>query len=355
VVDPNITAVGFVPPYWQNIQGSQLKGGSIGRSVTQESSAEQSLTYSRSDTVSVYAGVGLNVDIPGVIQVAASAKQTGANEYAESNRRATGVITTTVTTVGQSWLDDALVYDPTEYNCYLYQLSVQGVALPTDKANLRYCEYQGLPGGTPQLQSTELDSWDANFGAQPAYAPVVRDWSSLSLFRGPYTDQSSNQASAPRALDSSMVNGSYSGGTSAQTNNESQPWWQVDLGAAQPITKIRLWTPPGSLSNVYVFVSNTDFRSIPGGSNPSTLLTASGVQHYTLADLGGGFKMTDTAPPEATFLTLDAQYNPTARSCRRAYPPRSGTLRCSVGCWAETFAGTGGCRSPQRNRARSNR
>jgi hypothetical protein len=311
VVDANITAVGFVPPYWRNIQGSQAWiGGSIGRSVTQEASSEQSLTYHRSDTVSVYAGAGLDVDIPGVLAISASARQTGAREAAMSNRQTTGVVTTTVTTVGQSWGDDAVVYDPTEYNCYRYQLSVDGVALPPDKANVRYCQYEGLPGATPQLQASELNSWDANFGAQPEYAPVARDWTSLTLFRGAFTDQSSNKALARLAVDGVILNGSYTNGTVTQTANESHPWWQVDLGAVQPLTKIRLWTLPGSLSNVYLFVSDTDFRTIPGGNDPQTLLSMPNVRHYTLADLGNGFKMTDAAPPEATFLTLDAQHQP---------------------------------------------
>jgi Bacterial Ig domain/NedA-like, galactose-binding domain len=271
---------------------------------------ERAQQWFNADTVSVYAGAGLDVDIPGVFQISGAAKQTGAHEYAMSNRQTTGAVTTTVTMVGLSWMDDALVYDSTEYNCYSYQLLVQDVMLPTDKANVRYCEYQGLPDGTSQAQASVLDSWDANAGTEPAYAPAVRDWSNLTLFRGAATDQSSNKASAPLAVDGTLVNGSYSNGTVAQTANENHPWWQVDLGAVQPLSKIRLWTPKGSLSNFYVFVSKKPFTEIPGADDPNTLLRQPDVQHYTLADLGNGFTMTDTAPPETTFLTLDARGKP---------------------------------------------
>jgi hypothetical protein len=310
VVDANVAAVGFVPPYWQNIQGNQQKGGSIGRSVTQAAAAEQSVTLTRSNTVSAFIGAGVQAEIPGLFEVSASAKATAAQEYAMSNRQTTGTMTTTVTTVGQSWMDDALVYDPSEYNCYSYQLSSNNTSLPADQANLRYCAFQGLPGNSQQLQASELNSWDTNFGTQPEYTPALRDWSSLALFRGAFTAQSSNAASAPLAVDGAIVSGSFVKSTVAQTANEAHPWWQIDLGAVQPLTKIRLWTPPASLSNVYVFVSNTDFRTIPGGNDPNTLLVQPGVRHYSLADLGNGFAMSTVAPPETTFLTLDAMNNP---------------------------------------------
>src|SRR5437773_1423862 len=44
--------------------------------------------------------------------------------------------------------------------------------------------------------------------------------------------------------------------------------------------------------------------------SPSNLLNRPGVQHYSLADLGNGLAMTDTAGPVTTFLTLNSQHNP---------------------------------------------
>ena len=310
VVDGNITAVGFVPPYWQNIQGGQQKGGSIGRSVSQEGSVETSLTYSRSQTVSAYIGASVGASFFDLVEFSASAKATGAQEYATSNKRTTSVSTSTVTTVGQSWLDDALVYDPAEYNCYSYQLSENGAPISADVARLRFCEYQALPGNVPPLKASELNSWDTNFGAQPEYAPAVRDWSSLALFRGAFADQSSNADTAKLAVDSEIANGSFVGTTTATTNNENHAWWQVDLGVSQPIGKIRLWAPPGGLANFYVLVSDSDFRTMPNQDDPNVLAAQPGVQHYTLADLGNGFAANGTAPAETTFLTLDAQHKP---------------------------------------------
>ena len=219
-------------------------------------------------------------------------------------------MTTTVTTVGQYWVNDALVFEPAEYNCFSYQLAVDSTFIPTDQAALRFCEYQPLPGNTPPLEANELDSWDINVSDQPEYTPVVRDWSSLALFRGAFTDQSSNAVTAKLAVDSEIVNGSFANATPAQTDLQANPWWQVDLGASEAIGKIRLWTPPASLSNAYVLVSNTDFRTIPGHENPANLLNRPDVQAYTLADLGSGLTMTGTAGSVATFTTLNAQHLP---------------------------------------------
>jgi hypothetical protein len=310
VTDADVTAAGFVPPYWQNIQGGQQKGGSIGRSTSSTDTVERSLTYSRSETVSAYVGVSAGASFFDLAEFSAAARATGAHEYAISDRKTTSTGTSTVTTVGQSWSDDALVYEPAEYNCFSYQLAVNNVFISTDQARLRFCEYQRLRNAKPPLQASELDSWDVNNGGKPEYTPVIRDWSSLALFRGAFTDQSSNGATARLAVDGEIVNGSYIGATTAQTANQNNPWWQIDLGSAQDISKIRLWTPKGSLSNFYVFVSDTDFRTIPGQNDPRNLINHPGVQHYTLADLGNGLAMTDTAGPVTTFLTLDSEPEP---------------------------------------------
>jgi hypothetical protein len=111
-------------------------------------------------------------------------------------------------------------------------------------------------------------------------------------------------------VDGEIVHGSFISGTVAQTGNDSHAWWQVDLGSSQAIRNIRLWTPPASLSNFYVFVSDTDFRSMPGQNDPQNLRNRADVKRYTLADLRNGFAMSDTAATETTFLTLDAQYHP---------------------------------------------
>ncbi|MEZ4656194.1 MAG: Ig-like domain-containing protein [Caldilineaceae bacterium] len=307
VVDAHVTAADFVPPYWQNIQGDQSKGGSLGQAVSQEDTVERSLTYHSADTVSAYVGVSAGVSFFDLAEFSAAAKATGAQELAMSNTNTTGTGASTTVTAGQSWNAAAVVYEPAEYNCYSYQMSVDDNLIDTNNARLRFCQYQTLPNVKPTLQASELDSWDANFGDKPEYVPVLRDWASLALFRDNFAEQSSNQATAKLAVDSEIVHGSFVNGAVAQTNSEAQPWWQVDLGSVQPISKIRLWTPAASLADFYLFVSAHPFGA---GDKPTDLLARPDVAAYTLADLGLGFTMTDTAPSETTLATLDGQQQP---------------------------------------------
>jgi len=302
-----VTAADFIPPYWQNIQGDQNKGGSLGQAVSQEDTVERSLTYHSADTVSAYVGVSAGVSFFDLAEFSAAAKATGAQELAMSNTKTTGNGTSTTVTAGQSWNAAAVVYEPAEYNCYSYQMSVAGHVIDTNNARLRFCQYQTLPNVKPTLQASELDSWDVNFGDKPEFVPVPRDWASLALFRDNFTAQSSNAATAKLAVDSEIVQGSFVNATVAQTNNEPQPWWQVDLGSVQPITKIRLWSPEASLADFYLFVSDKPFGA---GDKPADLLARPHVTAYTLADLGLGFVMTDTAPSETTFVTLDSRQQP---------------------------------------------
>jgi len=305
VVEHQITGVGFIPPFWRNIQGNEIfMGGSMGRSVTAEAGTEESLTYLRSHTVSAFAGVSLGFNLADVAGVGASARAVGAREYASSNKRTTSTITSTVTTVGRSWGDDSLVYEAAEYRCYSYQVADGETVLPVDEASVRFCEYQPLDGTVP-LVATRLDSWDVNLRTETEWTPVVRDWSSLALFRGGYTAQSSNQATAPLAVDSRIVAGSFISGTLAQTDAQDNPWWQVDLGSVLDIDKIRIWSPD-SYTNLHVFVSNQDFRDMAGQEDPANLVGAPGVRHYTLADLGLGLSASDPTGRVTTFLTRDS-------------------------------------------------
>ncbi|MCB0991986.1 MAG: discoidin domain-containing protein, partial [Acidimicrobiales bacterium] len=54
-------------------------------------------------------------------------------------------------------------------------------------------------------------------------------------------------------------------GTIAATENETQPWWEVDLGASHDISEISLWTRTDccqdEFSDVWVFTSNQPFAS----------------------------------------------------------------------------------------------
>ncbi|HVK21260.1 MAG TPA: glycoside hydrolase N-terminal domain-containing protein [Actinokineospora sp.] len=68
--------------------------------------------------------------------------------------------------------------------------------------------------------------------------------------------------SADKAIDGN-TSGAFSGGSVTHTNTESQPWWQVDLGASQQINQLAVWNRTdccsSRLSNYYVLVSDTPF------------------------------------------------------------------------------------------------
>jgi hypothetical protein len=69
-------------------------------------------------------------------------------------------------------------------------------------------------------------------------------------------------ASARVAVDGE-TEGNFSIGSVSHTNIESNPWWQVDLGASMPIGSIVIWNRTdccsGRLHDYWVFVSNTPF------------------------------------------------------------------------------------------------
>ena len=82
---------------------------------------------------------------------------------------------------------------------------------------------------------------------------------------------------ASTAIDGN-TNGFWNYNSVASTNNRSQPWWQLDLGKKDEITKVRLWNRTdccaNRLSNFYVLVSDTPFTS----TNLNTVLSQPGVK-----------------------------------------------------------------------------
>jgi hypothetical protein len=67
------------------------------------------------------------------------------------------------------------------------------------------------------------------------------------------------------------TNGSFSDGSVTATNQENEPWWQVDLGASVAVGSVAIWnrTDPCCLirlNDYWVFVSDTPttLQSRPG-------------------------------------------------------------------------------------------
>ncbi len=85
---------------------------------------------------------------------------------------------------------------------------------------------------------------------------------------------------ATRAVDGN-TSGVYRQGSVTHTNNEAQPWWQVDLGESGSISTVEIWNRTdcctARLSDVVVFVSDTDMtgRSIAELQADPTVTTIS--------------------------------------------------------------------------------
>ncbi len=93
-----------------------------------------------------------------------------------------------------------------------------------------------------------------------------------NLATGKPATQSSTAAggtyAASRAVDGN-TNGILANGSTSQTGNENNAWWEVDLGSNNTLHAVRLWNRSDccgeTLSNLYVLVSQTPMigRSLP--------------------------------------------------------------------------------------------
>ena len=114
---------------------------------------------------------------------------------------------------------------------------------------------------------------------------------STNLAQGKRATQSSThtllKAAAERALDGN-TNGVFSGGSVTHTNEDVNPWWEVDLGAPVTINSIEIWNRTDCcgdrLNDYWVFVSGKPFTA---SDSPDTLRQRSETQstHLTSAPM----------------------------------------------------------------------
>ena len=321
ITEQRVTAVGFVPPHWGVIQGDVGKNAAIGRTISTGTITTTALSYVRTDTISGYLGASSGFSLFDVIAVESSARVSAAQTKSEG--KTNGEITGTgesfsVQDIGN---DDFVLFENTDYNCYAYTLTQHGQAM--SEATLRNCEYLNSTS-----QSTHLDAWDNTWGWQATgvnqaltWTPVVRDWASLGLFRGDFTAQSSTaQDQGPERAVDGVLDSSPTNNSVATTGVQDNPWWQIDLGKVQPISKIRLWNRtdwlscddlnacPNQLDHIYVLISATDFRTMPEEGDPTGLMARPDVHTFSLDNLAGTLPGVTAADPlgrVTTFLTLD--------------------------------------------------
>jgi hypothetical protein len=287
LTEPHLSSAVFSPPSWRKINYSpeqQVAEAFIGQASSSGSESESSVTNSFDTSFTGYLGAETEVSVFGISLFEASVKATGGVEYERSTTNGTGSGQTVTNSLAWSAPDDFAVFDALTSECYTYQLR-QG-ALPLE-SYVRFCE----PKTTAQ-QAMMIRSWDIQHGPNSGsytrqWAPVVRDWSNLALFRGASAVQSTVDwgGVASRAVDGN-TRGDYSGSSVTHTNNEPSAWWQIDLGSSQDIGMVRLWNRDMEdcgvercgerLKDFYVFVSNTDFRNI--SSDPNVLKADSRVK-----------------------------------------------------------------------------
>ena len=144
----------------------------------------------------------------------------------------------------------------------------------------------------------------------PSVAPVVKLEKTAGAAPDPRVTQSSQSALATRAWnawDGDKTPGS--GGTYAVTSSESQPWWQVDLGASRDIDRlvVTLRSDSNTERDLWVFTSDTPFNS----TTVSGLQAQAGVTEYRMQTPAPG--NVGTAPIDTTARYIRIQ-DPTTSS-----------------------------------------
>jgi hypothetical protein len=315
VLEPQITAAVFVPPFWQNMQGTMSRQGSIGESKSTTKTEETVLTNFRSHSVSGYFGGGAGGEVLG-IGVESSIRLTAGYDYHTSSSKGSSHSQGQTTSEAASNANNFLRFETNAYNCFHYQLKQANEPLD---ASLRFCEYLGTSDQGANLHSWDRDNSPLTRADAYQWAPVTRDWADLTLFRGAFTAQSSTAFGgvASRAVDMQLdadgnFDGVYANDSVTHTAYENQPWWQVDLGAVHPLEKVRLWNRTDAdcgdihcsqrLANFYLFVSEVDFRQI--SNDPNVLRQDPRVRTYTMSDINGELDMSSAAGRVTTFQTM---------------------------------------------------
>ena len=139
-----------------------------------------------------------------------------------------------------------------------------GTAYPREDARWGSTNNYGSRFGNFAGEINALKNWLAvrmNFMDETLNELLLSD---LAEGRPASQSSTSSDDGAGRALDGE-VNGRLSDNSVTQTNSESEPWWQVDLGSVQDIGSVRLWNRSDCcadrLSDVHVLVSDVPFVS----------------------------------------------------------------------------------------------
>ncbi len=120
-----------------------------------------------------------------------------------------------------------------------------------------------------------------------AEVQLFGSWGSANLAQGKAATQSStySNAAATLAVDG-KTDGVFANGSVSITGYGTSPWWQVDLGASNSVSSLRIWGRTDCcssyLSDYWIFVSDVPFNS---ADTPATLQARAGTwsNHQTSA------------------------------------------------------------------------
>ncbi len=144
--------------------------------------------------------------------------------------------------------------------------------------------FVGLEGST--LSGMAFTLYDGQ-----AWFDRVGTASRVNVALGKSTSQSSTLNNTYNPISDRAVDGNLSGnftdGTVTQTNADNQAWWQVDLGAVQPIETVEIWNRTdccsSRLNNFWLFVSDLPFSS----TDVTTTRNQPGVSSYVYPATAG--------------------------------------------------------------------
>jgi hypothetical protein len=199
------------------------------------------------------------------------------------------------------------------FECYSYNVHVG--ELNDSGSNIRSCELI-RKSGNDDLRSftpSDLVTWDtitasSNGQGQPTqWIPLTPDWASVALFHAPTANF------VPQGLGATLAaatDGKFA--TAVQSLPMVQPYIQIDLGRAQPLTNIRVFPQsghPGDLDGFSVYVSTDPFV----GNAPPSASAKTGVYAPDPAS-GNGFDhwnvwlrdLQTQAPRVARYVRLQA-------------------------------------------------
>ena len=280
VREPQLRTVVHFPPYWELLQ-SPLGGeflATIGRTVTQGTSADSTFGTFTSHDVSGYIGLKAGGEVLGV-GGSIGAKLTAGYNYQASHGETYGTKNTSTVSESfqQSTGEGLVVEEDNTFDCYTY--NVHNTNVTDAGSSVRSCELirYGADGHT-ELRGfigSDLVTWDTltayntGNGLPGQWVPLAPDWASVALFHAP-TANFIPDLPLLQATDGRFA-------TSVESPPMLHPYIQIDLGTAKPLTNVRVFPSPGraaDLDGFSLYVSANAFASESPPSGPGVTVFA---------------------------------------------------------------------------------